>query len=170
MLDELQRADSSLVAMLDSLFDGIYVTDRKRNILFWNRGAEQITGYAREEVLGRSCRDDILNHIDEKGVLLCRNHCPLVTTLACLGLGLRPAEALVAGILNAAHAAGVVVAPGGLFIEQVGIVVVSHGSSNSTCPDSNCLSAARPRYRWLLIVPSGRSMIAAICCTVCSCW
>jgi imidazolonepropionase len=32
---------------------------------------------------------------------------PLVTTLACLGLRLRPAEALVAATRNAAHAAGV---------------------------------------------------------------
>jgi imidazolonepropionase len=32
---------------------------------------------------------------------------PLITTLACLGLGLRPAEALVAAIRNAAQAAGV---------------------------------------------------------------
>lgn len=82
MLDELQRGDSALVALLNSLFDGIYVTDRNRNILFWNRGAERMTGYSQEEVLGRSCRDDILNHIDEKGTLLCRNHCPLVKTLA----------------------------------------------------------------------------------------
>jgi imidazolonepropionase len=31
---------------------------------------------------------------------------PLITTLACLGLGLRPAEALMAATRNAAHAAG----------------------------------------------------------------
>ena len=44
---------------------------------------------------------------------------PLITTLACLGLGMRPAEALVAATRNAAYAAGVggergVIAPGAL--------------------------------------------------------
>jgi PAS domain S-box-containing protein len=57
------------------------VVDRDRKIIFWNRGAEEITGYSSEEVMGRRCSDDILNHIDENGILLCRNACPLVETL-----------------------------------------------------------------------------------------
>jgi PAS domain S-box-containing protein len=67
--------------VLNSIFDGIYVVDRDRRIIFWNRGAEEITGYSAEEVMGRRCSDDILNHIDENGHLLCRNSCPLVETL-----------------------------------------------------------------------------------------
>ncbi len=63
---------------LDSIFDGVYIVDPDRKILFWNRGAEEITGYKREEVVGRSCRDGILNHIDEDGNLLCVGNCPIV--------------------------------------------------------------------------------------------
>lgn len=34
-------------AILESLSTGVYVVDRERKILFWNDGAERITGYLR---------------------------------------------------------------------------------------------------------------------------
>lgn len=68
--------------VLDGLHDGVYFVDRQRNITFWNRAAEAITGYQREEVLGRSCSDNILNHTDETGRQLCGVACPLDATLA----------------------------------------------------------------------------------------
>jgi PAS domain S-box-containing protein len=81
ILEDFSVADSVLVTVLNSIFDGIYVVDRDRRIIFWNRGAEEITGYSAEEVMGSRCSDDILNHIDENGILLCRNACPLAETL-----------------------------------------------------------------------------------------
>ena len=81
ILEDFSVADSVLVTVLNSIFDGIYVVDKDRKIIFWNRGAEEITGYSAKEVMGRCCSDDILNHIDENGILLCRNACPLVETL-----------------------------------------------------------------------------------------
>ncbi len=81
VLKSLQDPNSELVRLLDSLYDGIYVVDLDRNILFWNKAAERITGYKAEEVMGRSCKDNILNHIDENGVLLCLNHCPLLKAM-----------------------------------------------------------------------------------------
>ena len=81
ILRDFGKNNSVLVTVLNSIFDGIYVVDRDRKIIFWNRGAEEITGYSAEEVMGKRCSDDILNHIDENGVLLCRNSCPLVETL-----------------------------------------------------------------------------------------
>ncbi len=63
--------------VLDNLFDGLYITDAERRITFWNRAAERITGYGREEVLGRSCADNILVHVDSGGVNLCNGQCPL---------------------------------------------------------------------------------------------
>lgn len=80
-LDDLKNPDSVLVLMLNSLYDAIYIVDPKRIILFWNKAAEAMTGYSSEEVLGKSCKDDILNHIDENGVLLCRSACPIVKVL-----------------------------------------------------------------------------------------
>lgn len=65
-------------AILDSMTDGAYVTDTDRRILFWNKAAEQITGWSAEEVVGRCCRDNVLVHVDKDGRELCGGeHCPL---------------------------------------------------------------------------------------------
>lgn len=68
--------------VVDALPDGVYVTDRQRRIVYWNRGAEQIAGYAAAEVLGSRCSDDLLMHVDDQGNRLCRTGCPLSATLA----------------------------------------------------------------------------------------
>jgi PAS domain S-box-containing protein len=64
--------------ILDGLGDGIYVCDRERRIVYWNKSAERITGWAAEDVLGRACLDDVLNHVDKDGRRLCgEEYCPL---------------------------------------------------------------------------------------------
>lgn len=70
-----------LQAMLDGLSDGVYFTDRDRRITHWNKGAERLTGFTSEDVLGRCCRDRILVHVDENGRQLCNSGCPLAATL-----------------------------------------------------------------------------------------
>ena len=60
---------------------GVYFVDRSRHIMYWNRAAERITGFAAEEVLGRRCKDGILNHCDESGAILCGDKCPLLATM-----------------------------------------------------------------------------------------
>jgi diguanylate cyclase (GGDEF)-like protein/PAS domain S-box-containing protein len=67
--------------ILDNLNEGVYFVDRARLITYWNRGAERITGYSSERVIGHSCYDNLLIHIDDAGTLLCKNSCPLVSTL-----------------------------------------------------------------------------------------
>lgn len=69
-------------AIIDHLFDGVYFVDRDRVITYWNLGAERITGYTASEVVGRSCRDGILNHVTPDGVPLCTGDCPLKGTMA----------------------------------------------------------------------------------------
>lgn len=81
ILGALKDPNSTLVKLLDTLYDGVYVVDRQRKILFWNKAAEKITGHKAEEVMGFSCKDNILNHIDENGMLLCLNHCPLLKAM-----------------------------------------------------------------------------------------
>jgi len=76
--DDLKDPNSEIVRIMNSLYDGIYIVDLQRRILFWNKAAESMTGYTPEQVIGKSCRDDILNHIDENGVLLCRSACPIL--------------------------------------------------------------------------------------------
>ena len=67
--------------LLDNLYDGIYFVDRKRRILYWNKGAERLTGYKSSEVKGKRCADNILMHINEKGVVMCTSECPLAKAL-----------------------------------------------------------------------------------------
>jgi diguanylate cyclase (GGDEF)-like protein/PAS domain S-box-containing protein len=44
--------------VLESLQTGVYVVDRNQKIRFWNEGAEKITGYLRQDVLGRFCKEN----------------------------------------------------------------------------------------------------------------
>lgn len=74
--------DSKTVeAIVKNISEGIYFLDRDRKIRFWNKGAELITGYSSEEVLGRSCADNILVHVDSEGKELCLNGCPVADVL-----------------------------------------------------------------------------------------
>jgi diguanylate cyclase (GGDEF)-like protein/PAS domain S-box-containing protein len=69
------------LAFFDHFFDGVYVVDTDRRIVFWNRSAELISGYTREEVLGKSCADNLLRHVTLDGESLCRSGCPLRATM-----------------------------------------------------------------------------------------
>jgi diguanylate cyclase (GGDEF)-like protein/PAS domain S-box-containing protein len=67
--------------ILDRVAEGVYLVDRDRRITYWNRGAERITGFPAESVIGLRCADNILNHINDKGEKLCRQGCPLQASM-----------------------------------------------------------------------------------------
>ncbi len=67
--------------VLNNLYEGVYFLDTDRTISFWNQGAERITGYVAPEVMGRSCSDNILCHVDQAGATLCNCQCPAAETL-----------------------------------------------------------------------------------------
>lgn len=46
--------------VLESLQTGVYLVDRDQKIIFWNEGAEKITGYLRHEVVGHFCREQLI--------------------------------------------------------------------------------------------------------------
>lgn len=75
--DFFRRQDTPLASVLDDMFDGVYIVDRQRRILLWNRAAVAMTGYTAAEVRGRWCGDNVLDHIDADGNCLCRSECPL---------------------------------------------------------------------------------------------
>ena len=77
----LKRNDTVLASVLNDIFDGVYIVDKDRRILFWNKRAEEITGFSSQEVKGRYCHEAILSHIDSNGNPLCNGNCPLVRTL-----------------------------------------------------------------------------------------
>ena len=67
--------------IIENLYDGIYFVDTDRRITYWNLGAENISGYSSKQVVGKHCRDNILNHVLANGTVLCTNHCPLSATI-----------------------------------------------------------------------------------------
>lgn len=68
--------------IIDHLYDGVYFVDRDRVITYWNKGAERITGYPVSRVIGRSCSDNLLNHVTANGDQLCQGQCPLAACMA----------------------------------------------------------------------------------------
>lgn len=48
--------------LLDHLQDGVYLVDSDACITYWNRGAERILGYSRDEVMGKPCTPAFLAH------------------------------------------------------------------------------------------------------------
>lgn len=56
-LETLIADKRNLEQILDHLMEGIIAHDTHRRILFFNRAAENITGYKKEEVIGKDCHD-----------------------------------------------------------------------------------------------------------------
>lgn len=67
--------------LLDQLHDGVYFCDTQRRINYWNKAAEEISGYSSDEVCGSHCHDNILVHVDHCGNQLCKSNCPLKSTM-----------------------------------------------------------------------------------------
>ena len=74
-------ADKFYKDLLENLYDGVYFVDRERKITYWNKGAERISGYPSDRVIGLHCHDDLLQHVDENGTHLCNDGCPLKATI-----------------------------------------------------------------------------------------
>jgi diguanylate cyclase (GGDEF)-like protein/PAS domain S-box-containing protein len=75
------KNDAFYKDLLDHLYDGVYFVDPDRRITYWNKGAERITGYRADEVIGRQCADNLLMHSDRHGTVLCRSLCPLAASI-----------------------------------------------------------------------------------------
>jgi PAS domain S-box-containing protein len=68
-------------AVVDHLDAGVYVVDRERKIVHWNHGAEAVTGYLSQEMVGRVCGDKLLVHCDEQNKELCSVDCLITDAL-----------------------------------------------------------------------------------------
>jgi diguanylate cyclase (GGDEF)-like protein/PAS domain S-box-containing protein len=78
----MRLEEDSYKIVIENLYDGLYFVDQKRTITYWNKAAEQISGFAASEVVGTSCADNILTHVDSDGNNLCTGRCPLAATIA----------------------------------------------------------------------------------------
>ncbi|QIV77999.1 PAS domain-containing protein [Fervidobacterium pennivorans] len=76
ILEHLQ--ETKVVDFLDELEIPAYVVDKNRRIVFWNKQATKLTGYEANEVVGKFCAEQVLNHVDRTGIPVCNTElCPL---------------------------------------------------------------------------------------------
>jgi len=73
--------ESFYKALLDNLYGGVYFVDPDKKITYWNKLAERLTGYKAEDMLGRSCYDNILRYVRSEGAQLCLGQCLLARTI-----------------------------------------------------------------------------------------
>ncbi|MFH1888129.1 MAG: sigma 54-interacting transcriptional regulator [Pseudomonadota bacterium] len=57
MPEALSVTRRNLELILDNLLDGVMAHTRNRRIFFFNQAAERITGYKREDILGKDCHE-----------------------------------------------------------------------------------------------------------------
>jgi len=72
---------TQLAKLFDHFYEGVYFVDTNRQILYWNKGAENITGFSAKEVINHHCYHNLLNHITDDGKQLCHDGCPLHATI-----------------------------------------------------------------------------------------
>jgi diguanylate cyclase (GGDEF)-like protein/PAS domain S-box-containing protein len=64
--------------ILDQMSVGMFFVDLDRRITYWNRAAEEISGYPAGEMVGQRCPNTLLMHVDEEHERLCEKGCPLL--------------------------------------------------------------------------------------------
>ncbi|MEO0137734.1 MAG: sensor domain-containing diguanylate cyclase [candidate division WOR-3 bacterium] len=74
-------------ALLENLNRGVYFVNLDTKITYWNKKAEEITGYKKEEIIGKGCKDNFLVHINEEGKQCCDDQelCPIMKALKTQG-------------------------------------------------------------------------------------
>jgi PAS domain S-box-containing protein len=80
LLDRMAGGDVYRL-IIESLEDGVYLVDSSKCVVYWNDGAEQITGYRRQDVVGRPW-GNLLVYCSDAGFAFREQDCPLATTLA----------------------------------------------------------------------------------------
>lgn len=70
-----QQTSEHLATILDSVADGVFTVDSSMHISWFNRAAEQITGFSRQEALGRPCCEIFRSSI-------CFSACPVREAMA----------------------------------------------------------------------------------------
>jgi PAS domain S-box-containing protein len=56
-IDNILSNRKNLERILDNMKDGIIAHDMSRRIFYFNKKAEEITGYRREDVVGKDCHE-----------------------------------------------------------------------------------------------------------------
>ena len=82
ILDIFKDASKSLCnSVLDQVQDAVIWVDADRKVVYWNKGAERISGREAASVLGKACFEEPALFVDFGGVNICRDKCPVAMTL-----------------------------------------------------------------------------------------
>jgi PAS domain S-box-containing protein len=74
LLSQGMSMKNILFQALANAADGAFIIDEDQRIIYWNQSAEEILGHTYDEVTGRPCYEILAGH-DERGGLICREHC-----------------------------------------------------------------------------------------------
>jgi PAS domain S-box-containing protein len=66
-----------LQAVVDRIEAGVYALDLNHKVVYWNYGAQKLTGYLRQEVLGRPCDSFVVEQQEEHNPVVCTHQCPI---------------------------------------------------------------------------------------------
>ena len=67
--------------LLDNMHDGVVFVDTGMQILFWNPGAERLTGISAKSVEGKHWEPEMIQMRDERGHPIPRSECPVAQTM-----------------------------------------------------------------------------------------
>lgn len=73
--------DQNYQNLLENLYEGVFYVDLNRKIKYWSKGAEKITGYTSEEMIGKYCGKTYLAHTTLNNEPLCETGCLFRETL-----------------------------------------------------------------------------------------
>ncbi|GAE27208.1 two-component sensor histidine kinase [Halalkalibacter wakoensis JCM 9140] len=77
---ELEKATSLNQLILDSVAEGIYGIDLQANVIFWNKAAEQLTGFSITDFEYENLHD-LIHHTDKEGKHVPLTDCPVYHAL-----------------------------------------------------------------------------------------
>jgi PAS domain S-box-containing protein len=76
LFQSVLREKQHLDALIENSADGVMILDSRWRITTFNRAMEQLTGWSREEAIGRPCAEVLAIHTPQ-GANLCLTDCPL---------------------------------------------------------------------------------------------
>jgi PAS domain-containing protein len=63
-------------AVADRIESGVYVIDGSQRVVYWNHGAEKITGLRTQEMPGRPCAGNLGLEVSDHNPAMCVHQCP----------------------------------------------------------------------------------------------
>lgn len=82
-MDNMLLQPRNIWNILNYSYEGIFIVDKSKKILYWNPAAEKISGRPANEVTGKCCCEKSLIHVDKNGNKLCnKTACPLAISLS----------------------------------------------------------------------------------------